>query len=238
MSVDAPVTRTGAASKASRTRARQPLDVGRVVLTPLMAYGLLTNAASLLRWRLDQANPAVSVLHLTATVLIGAFYGLLVVTYLRRLPAKATSRSAPAAAAAAIATVLPIFVPVAGTLADDRVGLTVGSAMLVLGMAFAVWGLRHLGRSFSILAQARALVTDGPYRLVRHPLYTGEIVATLGITLVHPSPVSAALAAVFIGLQHYRSTHEERVLTSTFPEYREYAQQVGRLVPGVDKARG
>ena len=59
----------------------------------------------------------------------------------------------------------------------------VSDLLLVAGMAWSVWSLRFLGRNVSVLAQARDVVDRGPYRWVRHPLYTGEIVSSLGVAI-------------------------------------------------------
>ncbi len=203
-----------------------------------MVMGLLTNGDAIVRWRPDSVHLFPSVLQLLATVCTSAFYLLLVVTYLRRVPAKATVRSAVATVAAVVATLLPVELPYTATRTESSVSLLFGNLMIAVGVGFAVWGLSHLDKSFSIIPQARELVTDGPYRMVRHPLYTGEILATYGVAMVYPSAFSFALATLLLALQWYRSTHEERVLTSVFPEYREYAAGVGRLLPGIGKGRG
>jgi protein-S-isoprenylcysteine O-methyltransferase Ste14 len=90
-----------------------------------------------------------------------------------------------------------------------------------------------LGRNFSIFPQARGLVTSGPYRVVRHPLYLGEIVAAIALALLHLGPVAAGAVMAWIPIQVYRALVEERVLAVTHPEYESYRQRVRRLVPGL-----
>ena len=108
------------------------------------------------------------------------------------------------------------------------------STVLVLGgMGFAVYALTWLGRSISVLSEARALVTGGPSELVRHPLYLGEEIALIGLTLQFLSPLAVLVLAMQIGFQLYRMGFEEQVMRETFPEYADYALRVRRLIPGV-----
>ncbi len=109
----------------------------------------------------------------------------------------------------------------------------VSTSLLLLGNYLCVVALLHLGRSISIMAEARNLVISGPYRLVRHPLYLAEQVAILGIFLQFLSWQAAALLLVHFFFQVRRMINEERVLAATFPEYRDYAATTRRLIPGV-----
>jgi protein-S-isoprenylcysteine O-methyltransferase Ste14 len=81
------------------------------------------------------------------------------------------------------------------------------------------------------LAEARRLVTEGPYRFVRHPLYMCEGIALAGATLQVISP-SAVLIAVLVGMVQYRRMiNEEAILISSFPEYRAYATRTPFVIP-------
>ncbi|MDR3424596.1 MAG: isoprenylcysteine carboxylmethyltransferase family protein [Alphaproteobacteria bacterium] len=105
--------------------------------------------------------------------------------------------------------------------------------LVVIGNAFAVMILLRLGRSFSILPEGRRLVTQGPYAVVRHPLYLAEAVATLGVVINFLSPWALLLVAVQLALQLVRIHYEEKVLTEHFPEYEAYAEKTARLIPGI-----
>ena len=83
---------------------------------------------------------------------------------------------------------------------------------MALGEAFAVYSMLYLGRSFSIFAEARTLVTGGPYRYVRHPLYLGEMIAIWSYTLAYPSRWSIGVTLLFTVLQAWRAKVEERKL--------------------------
>jgi protein-S-isoprenylcysteine O-methyltransferase Ste14 len=107
------------------------------------------------------------------------------------------------------------------------------SALGVIGIAGSIYALLWLGRSFSVLPQARGLVTDGPYRFVRHPLYLAEflVIFSRALELAQPWPLLAITLAV--ALQISRMHYEERVLSEEFPAYREYMRTTARLIPGV-----
>ena len=102
-----------------------------------------------------------------------------------------------------------------------------------LAMAGAVWGLLTLRRSFGIFPAARRLVTTGPYRLVRHPLYLCEITAALAAVLPVGQLNPLLLFAVFCGLQLARIGYEERLLRNSFPDWAVWARGRARLIPGV-----
>ena len=94
--------------------------------------------------------------------------------------------------------------------------MTVATALTVWGM----WTLRH---AFSITVEARTLVTGGPYRFVRHPVYLGEMLAAAGVAMLRFSTVNCFLLALFIFLQLLRTRWEEVKLTRNFPEYKNFA---------------
>lgn len=135
---------------------------------------------------------------------------------------------------AAIFTVAAGLLYFYAPLADPN-GLVQGLAAVfgIAGLLLAIYALRWLGRSFSILPEARQLVTNGPYRFVRHPLYVAEALSTLGITLQLAQPVGVLIAlAIFLG-QFARMGFEEEVLARSFPEYAEYQKRTFRLIPRI-----
>jgi protein-S-isoprenylcysteine O-methyltransferase Ste14 len=109
----------------------------------------------------------------------------------------------------------------------------VSTVLTMIGNAGAIVALSQLGRSFSIMAETRQLVTTGPYRLVRHPLYLAEQIAAIGVFIQFASTCSSLLLVVQFAFQLRRMHNEELVLTARFPEYAAYQWNTARLVPGI-----
>jgi protein-S-isoprenylcysteine O-methyltransferase Ste14 len=93
--------------------------------------------------------------------------------------------------------------------------------------------MHSLGTNLSILAQARGVADRGPYRWVRHPLYAGEIAASLGIAIAVGSVAAAGLWLTLCALQAYRALREEQVLLRALPGYRAYRARTAALLPGI-----
>jgi protein-S-isoprenylcysteine O-methyltransferase Ste14 len=161
------------------------------------------------------------------------FLALLAVFHLVRarptMKARGLSPRASALAGLTLANLVFLF-----PRAPDSGALHLASLVLVLGgNYFCLVALLKLGRSLSIMPEARRLVTDGPYRYVRHPLYLAEAVVLLGIFLQFRSlPVALIVIAVLV-FQFLRMHYEEGVLRAAFPEYADYARRTARLIPGL-----
>ena len=107
----------------------------------------------------------------------------------------------------------------------------VASSISSVGTAMSIIALAYLGRSFSLMAEARRLVTTGPYRIVRHPLYLFEEVAALGILLQFFSFSTALIFLAHILIQLQRMRNEETVLEKAFPEYQAYRARTAKVIP-------
>jgi protein-S-isoprenylcysteine O-methyltransferase Ste14 len=104
--------------------------------------------------------------------------------------------------------------------------------LATLGLAYSVWGLAYLRRSFSIIPEARRLVTGGPYAMSRHPVYLGEIVGAIGINLATAGWLGGLAVVYFIFCELLRMRWEESVLARAFPnEYPAYVRRVPRYAP-------
>jgi len=123
------------------------------------------------------------------------------------------------------------YLPVDDTTSTEA--LLASSGVVILGTLWTIVSLATLGRCFGIFPEARGLVARGPYRLVRHPVYVGELISAVGMVIAKPHPIILVLFAVFAALQYGRTIYEERALRAAFPEsYPAYARRVPRLIPG------
>jgi protein-S-isoprenylcysteine O-methyltransferase Ste14 len=162
-----------------------------------------------------------------------AFYALTIWSYLRRGPAVATCRSVTAHVAAVAATFAPFVFPLLQTSTPGAGRQFASDVLLLAGVTWSVWSLCFLGRNLSMIAQARNVVDRGPYRWVRHPLYAGEIVSSLGLAIAAGSAVAAVLWLTLCALQVYRALREEQVLLRALPGYRVYRARTAALLPGI-----
>lgn len=111
----------------------------------------------------------------------------------------------------------------------------VNAAALVMvgGILFQIVSKYMLGRRFGIVAANRGICADGPYRLVRHPIYLGYLITHLGFLCISPSGWNLAMVALTYCLMIPRIFAEERLLRRD-PQYAEYCTRVtSRLIPGV-----
>ncbi|MCZ2846050.1 MAG: isoprenylcysteine carboxylmethyltransferase family protein [Candidatus Bathyarchaeota archaeon] len=115
---------------------------------------------------------------------------------------------------------------------------SIGFILIVFGYTFAVWALME-NRFFSTMVRIQTdrghtVCDSGPYRLVRHPGYAGNILPLLGIVLALGSVWTLIPAAVALIITVIRTTLEDRTLQKELPGYKEYAARVRhRLVPGI-----
>ena len=205
-------------------------DFGRILMVPGAAVMLVFDVMALTHGRSDDGAAAV---RWAGAALVCAFYALIIWCYLRRGRAVATSGSVTGYAAAVTATLLPFALPLLRGAPPGAPQQYMGYLLVVAGMSWAVWSIRFLGRSISVIAQAREVVDSGPYRLVRHPLYLGEIVSSFGVAIVVGSVWALCAWVALCLLQAYRALREEQVLLQALPGYRSYRARTAALLPGV-----
>ena len=110
-----------------------------------------------------------------------------------------------------------------------------GAAVTLAGLLFSVWARVHLGRNWSAyvtVKEGHQLITDGPYRLVRHPIYTGLLLGFIGsaVALAEWRGIVAVALAVFALWR--KSRLEEQWMREQFGHaYEDYARRVAALVP-------
>lgn len=153
---------------------------------------------------------------------------IVLLAYLLRVDPLARSQGVREIVIPVVATLLPfalLLAPVHPFIQHQPVLLEVIFWTMTLATGFTVWALWHLRQAFSITVEARVLVTQGPYRLVRHPVYLGEIIAVAAVCLWRFSLINVVLCAMFITLQLMRAGMEERKLTAAIPAYADYARR-------------
>ncbi len=165
------------------------------------------------------------------------YFTMLVVLYSTRLPQRGTDHRLGVIFVAFTGTfsaLLGTFLPGG----ERREWLVLpGDVLATIGLVYSVWGLAYLRRSFSIIPEARRLVTGGPYGLSRHPVYLGEIATAIGVNLATTGWLGALAIAYFIGAELLRMRCEEGVLSSAFPaDYPAYAARVPRYFPNPFRA--
>ena len=111
-----------------------------------------------------------------------------------------------------------------------------GTVMLAAGLSFAVWARRHLGRNWSadvVVKEGHTLIRTGPYRYVRHPIYTGILLAFFGMVITFGE--WRGLLAIVLAFVSFsvKSRAEEKRMLETFPEYGAYRRDTAALIPFV-----
>ena len=124
----------------------------------------------------------------------------------------------------------------ARVLPQDPATAAAGTAAVAVGLGFATWARVHLGRNWSAavtLKESHALIRSGPYRYVRHPIYSGVLLALLGTAAaIGEWRAWLAVAVALVGIAH-KIVVEEKRMRETFPEYEQYRRETAALIPFV-----
>ncbi len=211
------------------------IDLGRLTLIPAFTFFLTLN--SLIVYRdlkgLDAINliKAVGFIHHLSII---CFYILLILLYFLRPSAVLTSKSPVTNIVAILTAFIPFTIPLLGIKSFvDPLNAVLSSVIIMLGMLLSIFALLALGRNVSVIPQARKLVKKGPYRLVRHPLYLGELISAFGIVVGEITIPTITVFLLFMLAEIYRSLQEEKLLSSIFHEYKVYCSKTPRFIPGV-----
>lgn len=221
------LTRAGLADRASRVRVQWARPVARYDLGELASKIIIVVLFSSMAMRL--AADAARTGHMTGMLLV-ASEALVVALTLFRRSAGVVDRSWEARLLTMLSTFGPPLVrPVASGGAPQS--LTI--AVTAVGLMVVVLGKISLGRSFGLAPANRGVVSNGMYKLVRHPIYLGYVIAHVGFVLANPALWNVVVLILADGALMVRACYEERTL-ATDPTYRSYLERVHwRVVPGL-----
>jgi protein-S-isoprenylcysteine O-methyltransferase Ste14 len=134
-----------------------------------------------------------------------------------------------------LATAAMMTIPALMRPGTPSTGLLADLAIVVelVGIAYTQVSRVYLGRRFGLLPANRGIVSGGPFRLVRHPVYSGWLVLAIGLLMAYPTWRNIGLLVLSMPFLAWRMRLEEEHLNED-PEYREYAAKTHyRLVPGI-----
>ena len=148
-----------------------------------------------------------------------------------RFPPRAVNMTGKAFLSTAAALVFPVLVR--PTPVSAGIAASIAPVIVVCGLMLSLVARLYMGRSFGILPGNRGIVTGGPFRVVRHPIYSGWLLLATGYLLSHWSWINFLIVSTALPFMLWRILLEEQLLLDD-PEYREYVQGVHfRLIPGV-----
>ena len=170
--------------------------------------------------------------HITGLMLLASESLVIVLTLTRRRTA-IVDRSIPAGVFTLVSVAGPPLMradhDILALAAPDMLTGFISGLALVLILS----GKLTLGRSFGLVPANRGVVADGPYSIVRHPIYAGYLITHIGFLAAHPDPLNIGLVAAADTALIFRALLEERVLGHD-ERYQVYCRRVSwHLVPGV-----
>jgi protein-S-isoprenylcysteine O-methyltransferase Ste14 len=186
------------------------------------------------------STPPETILHLVDLLIWATFivyWAVSAIGVKKNIKGNAWARSFGTRILAVIVIIFILQATSLGQLLDVQFGFGMQVAGIILcatGVAFAIWARRHLGRDWSgtpSIKEGHELVTSGPYRSVRHPIYTGMILALFGSGLVN-GVLWIIIFAIFMVVFLMRIPIEEGYMIQLFPDqYPEYKKRTKALIP-------
>lgn len=134
----------------------------------------------------------------------------------------------------AVLIIAILFVPVGDAWPLPPVVAAVSTALTWAGIGLLIWAIAIFGRGVTpspLPSQKAQLRTRGPYRWIRHPMYTGVIMVMTGAMLDRRSWLAAALWIALVGFLVVKAHWEEQRLVETYPGYESYRETVAAFVP-------
>ena len=116
----------------------------------------------------------------------------------------------------------------------------IANSSFAIGFALLILSFANLGKSLTanpVPLDKAELKTNGAYSIVRHPIYLALILVAIALTLKSASLVSVVALLALVVLLDFKARFEEKLLMKKFANYKNYAQKVGRLFPGIGRIR-
>lgn len=130
-----------------------------------------------------------------------------------------------------------LMITPARALWPNNVASLTGFIFLIAGLALALWAFASMRRSnFSVMPEPVSggeLVERGPYRYIRHPMYSAIIIACVGALISHGGWVKILYLGVLTAVLWVKLKREEQLLSMVYSGYPDYKQRTHALIPGV-----
>jgi protein-S-isoprenylcysteine O-methyltransferase Ste14 len=204
--------------------------LARIAPATALALAATAVSATAIDLAAGAAGPADAVRTLAIALNAALWWGFAGLTVFRSAPVVRGPRLSGVALVALASAAAVMVAPAAAAGASvAQIVVSGGLSLASLGLAGA--SLSRLGRCFGVLPDARGMVTSGPYRFVRHPLYLGELGAVAAVTVAAPGMHNAVALAALTLAQIGRARLEERTLVRAFPAYADYRRRTPMLIP-------
>jgi protein-S-isoprenylcysteine O-methyltransferase Ste14 len=207
---------------------RLPMLMWSVPLAGVATTGLVTYMREA-----EPASEVVFAINVAMRLATIAFLILLATATAARMRPLSQARGIEPRLTALLGTLLPSLMVLFPRYELSATAGVISTLVILIGNTLAAFVLGQLGRSFSVMAEVRQLITSGVYGFVRHPLYLAEEVAALGVYMQYLSTWTTLLMLAQFAFQLRRMRDEEALLLEAFPDYLPYQKSTARLIPGV-----
>jgi len=157
-----------------------------------------------------------------------ALFAVLIIAFMLRSAPCNRSQGVREVVVPLIGSALPfvlLFAPPLPAITGNRILLYGALWWMTIATFLTVAGMWALRCSFSITVEARTMITNGPYRFFRHPIYLGEMLAAVAVAFIRLSLFNVFVVLLFSAIQLYRARMEEAKLRRVFPEYGDFAER-------------
>jgi len=118
---------------------------------------------------------------------------------------------------------------------DNNIAIIIGISMVIVGYGLRFYSIWYLKDNFSVILRVNSdqkLISSGPYKYLRHPSYTGSIIALVGIGAISGYPLVIIMLLLFsLYITSIRIKHEEELLSKNIDGYGEYCKSTKKIIP-------